>query len=112
VKGDSGEWRIQTLRYSYAVTGTDDLREEAELVSWHWHPPVRQEPHIHFGGDLHKLHVPSGRVSFEAVVSFLLMDLGVLPEGDRTTEECLALLRESEERFVSYRTWSSHPDLG
>jgi hypothetical protein len=95
-----GQWRVRTLRYSYALCRTPDLAEE--VVLWHWHPPISTEPHIHVGGTLHKLHIPSGRVSFEAVLRFLIQDMGVRRERPEWEE----LLADAEGRFRAYRSWS------
>lgn len=68
------------------VTADEDLGDE--LVSWHWHPNSRRDPHLHVygqheaSGPLGKLHLPTGRVSFEAVVRCLILDWGVTPARD------------------------------
>ena len=76
------------------------------LAAWHWHPMSNLSedaspwPHLHAYGardtlTLHKLHLPTGRVSLEAVVRFLIEDLDVAPR--RT--DWRAVLRRHEERF-------------
>jgi hypothetical protein len=109
----SREWKAKTLRYSYSLVGNDDL--SGELILWHWHEPVPtgRETHIHVhgvGGDTplvhvrsadHKLHIPSGRVAFEAILRFLFTDLGVTPARSDWKE----VVGESEDRFLAYRTW-------
>jgi hypothetical protein len=65
-------------------------------------------PHLHVGADMpdlgvdfHGLHIPTGRVAFEEVVRLLIVDLGAQPrETDWET-----ILRDSEERFRTFRTW-------
>ncbi len=66
-----GGWVVHSTAYYYQV------RDEAnrEIVAYHWHPGVGVDhPHIHLRTlttpiDLSKRHVPTGRVSLEAVVS-------------------------------------------
>lgn len=54
-------------------------------------------------GPLGKLHLPTGRVSFEAVVRCLISDWGVTPARDDWRE----VLDDTERRFLAYRTWHS-----
>jgi len=105
-----GEYKASTLAYIYSIRLPD--LEDGAIVSWHWHPlttPGRPAPHVHVGVDhpqlvatLPKLHIPSGRVSFEEVVRFLIDDLDVAPERP---EKWKKILEESEERFRAFRTW-------
>lgn len=100
-----GEWKVRTEGYAYRVA----LSEETGpfLFAWHWHPNTRPDPHLHVGADhpevteLPRLHVPTGRVSFEEVVRFLVTDLRVVP-ARRDWQETLA---ETESRFRAFRTW-------
>jgi hypothetical protein len=109
-----GRFRVHTLRYLYAFS----TLEETELVVFHWHPNESGTgsvtfPHLHIGTslisenpplrpkDLHKAHIPTGRVSFEAVVRFAITELGVTPL--RANWE--AILQQSEDRFIAHKTW-------
>lgn len=58
-----------------------------------------QQPKLGLATD--KLHVPTGRTSFESVVRFLVTDLRVKPA--RTDWE--AIVKESEDRFMAFKTW-------
>jgi hypothetical protein len=49
-----------------------------------------------------RLHIPTGRVSFEQVVRFLVDDLEVVPQRHDWRD----VIAESEERFRAFRTWS------
>jgi hypothetical protein len=59
------------------------------VFAWHWHPtrtPQKPYPHLHvrsehrlLGLALKNLHMPTGRVSFEEVVRFLIDELRVVP---------------------------------
>jgi hypothetical protein len=106
-----GEYKASTLAYIYSVHINAPEVEGTEIIAWHWHPlttPDRVYPHIHVRADhalvgpLSKLHVPTGRVSFEEVVLFLVDELGVVPARDDWRE----IVSESFERFKTFRTWA------
>lgn len=77
--------------WAVAVTGYDVSIHDSgirEVVVFHWHPRGRsgvRRPHLHVGpasldpdGLLtRKHHVPTGLVSIEEIVRFLVSDLGV-----------------------------------
>jgi hypothetical protein len=109
VDGQRGPWTTTTTEYIYEVSDErDDL-----IAAWHWHPESGRAgdeapgPHIHAYGDretltLHKLHLPTGRVSLEALVRFLIEDFGVIPRrGDWRT-----VLSRHEETFRQLRSWA------
>jgi hypothetical protein len=109
-----GEWKARTLAYIYSiqVSEPENGTREQEVIAWHWHPlttPDRPAPHMHvrselpvLGVTLAKLHIPSGRVSFEEVIRFLIEDFQVeaARDGWRT------IIGDSEQRFKDFRTWS------
>jgi len=104
---------LQTLKYAYRIQRTSSLEDEAEVrfeyVSQEVEPTARYpRHHVQFHRDsqsvspdfsLSKLHIPTGWVTIENVIRFLITDLGVPPLIE-TWEE---VLRESEERF---REWT------
>jgi hypothetical protein len=106
-----GEWKSRTLDYIYGVSmpGEDG---DLELFRWDWHPmttPAREQPHLHVRGSepelsipVERLHVPTGRVAFEEVVRFIILELG----ADPNREDWKEILAESEARFKKFRTWS------
>lgn len=102
------DWKVYTEGYAYTVSEDADLSHE--LLAWHWHPGTRPDTHLHIGkshpthGGLAHLHVPSGRVSFEQVIRFLITDLNVVPA--RTDWD--AVLTNSHSLFVRFRRWSDH----
>jgi hypothetical protein len=108
-EGDRGPWTTTTTEYIYEVFDqTDDL-----IAAWHWHPMsgrVGDEahwPHLHAYGaretlTLHKLHLPTGRVSLEAVVRFLIEDLDVVPRR----ADWSAVLTRHEDTFRRLRNWA------
>jgi hypothetical protein len=79
-------------------------------VAFHWHPENSGRvpwPHLHAFGvhesvDLDRLHPPTGRVSIESVVRFLIEDLGVLPRR----ADWPAILERNEHLFHERRRWS------
>jgi len=81
--GEPGPWRVITAGWIYDLA---DSRDEP-IVAFHWHPEGSgrvTRPHIHAHGqhdtvELHKLHFPTGRVSIDDVVRFLIDDLDVIP---------------------------------
>ena len=101
------DWKVYTEGYAYTISEDPDLGHE--LLAWHWHPTTRLDTHIHIGkshpthGDLAKYHVPSGRVSFEQVVRFLITDLGVSP----ARADWDSVLTDSHGKFVTHRRWSN-----
>jgi hypothetical protein len=104
-----GLWTASTTEYIYRVSDErDDL-----LAAWHWHPMTQLSgddapwPHLHAYGvrdtlTLHKLHLPTGRVSLEAVIRFLVMDLDVAPRR----ADWRTVLDRREEQFRQARTWA------
>ena len=78
------------------------------MFQWHWHPEVsgREFCHLHVGAvhgdrELHKLHLPTGRVSFEEVILLLLAEFDVKPAREDFGE----VLADSRARFETFRTW-------
>jgi len=108
-KGDErGPLKVSTASYAY-----DLLSGNAALLTYHWQP-VRRDgrphrvpyPHLHLGeasGHLlgPKNHVPTGRVSFEAVLRFAIEELLVRP----LRSDALARLARTEDRFLKFKTW-------
>lgn len=109
VQGERGLWTASTTEYIYEVADESD----ALIATFHWHPVSRlagdemRWPHVHAYGardnlTLHKLHLPTGRVSVEAVVRFLIEDLEVVPRRDDWHD----VLDRHEEAFRRSRTWA------
>ena len=99
------EWWVEEDGYAYSIyVGADPAQE---LLSWHWHPDSRPGTHLHAiaahrsFGPVDKLHLPTGRVAFEAVVRFLIEDLGVTP----IRQEWDSILSGAEERVRTFRRW-------
>lgn len=93
--------RTRTEGYLYTLSPSASLAEE--VASWHWHPSENTpRPHIHVGGEHKRLHLPTGRVTFEAVVRFTIEELDVVPERD----DWSTVLEEQESLHHQYRGWS------
>jgi hypothetical protein len=109
-----GEWKVQTLSYAYGVKVQSKKLKEGDsddVLIWHWHPYISEhpKPHVHppithrlLGLELPKLHVPTGRVSFEDVVRFLIDELRVVPVRKDWSE----VVDTTEAYFHEYRTWA------
>jgi hypothetical protein len=81
-------WRVTTTAYRYHM-----VQAGRDVVSWHWHPagssPVTW-PHQHLGAATvssdgvitPRSHLPTGRITLEDVVHFMIADLGALPARD------------------------------
>lgn len=81
----AGEWVATKVAYQYQVhTNTGD-----EILAFHWHPePARPDrPHLHLSpgagalrGELHRAHVPTGVLSLQEFLEFVIRDFGVRPQ--------------------------------
>jgi hypothetical protein len=99
-------WKVSTAAYFYEL----DDSAGAELASWHWHPQTGlYYPHMHVnGGPLGKqTHLPTGRVSVEAEIRLLLIDLQVPPTKAHAHDYEL-ILAKAEGDFIGHRTWHAH----
>ena len=101
-----GERKIFTDAYSYRVRYSEKPADA--LFAWHWHPTLRPECHIHIGAphavatDLHKKHVPAGRVSFEEILLFLVAEMGARPTRASYRDD----LGDSLARFDQFKSWA------
>lgn len=77
-------WRVTLVETSYIVF---DLTDNREILAFHWHPHVLGKAfhHVHLEAGLRAapafigLHVPTGGVQLEDVLTFLIDELGVQP---------------------------------
>lgn len=102
-----GPWKIRTRKYLYHVV-TDD---HTEVILFHWHPETsdRKYPHTHLGSSQllptavvgHGDHIPSGRISFEMVLDYLIREQGVVPRRS-DWEDVLTL---NNANFTTWRSW-------
>lgn len=101
-------WRVTVREYAYAIYDRHpDTGTVRPLFAWHWHPKSRDQPHLHVHGDsdavgsLHKLHVPTRRVTVEAVIEFAITELGVTSARD----DWRAQLGELTRRVEKHLNW-------
>lgn len=104
-----GEWKVKTLGYEYAIELT---KEKKEVIAFHWNSSVDNglRAHIHVGltgkgqSLSNKHHIPSGRVSVENVVKFLIEELRVPPaKAYRGTWN--DLIEKALQKFNAFRSW-------
>lgn len=103
-----GPYRVTTRGYDYSLRTSDGCA----VLEYHWHPSGKSHevaPHIHLGDAQlrpdavlrNKQHLPTGRITFEAVVKSAI-ESGALPLCDDFAER----LHETELRHVQYRSWA------
>lgn len=84
-------FRVRTLSYLYGFTTDIGEASDVEVLAFHWRRESGTEPgsrgHLHVGPALmahqqivrplsfHKAHIPTGRLSFEAIVRFAIEEL-------------------------------------
>ncbi len=123
----AGRHRLElSFLHTYIVAQTDDgwvvhstayhdqIRDDhaREFIAYHWHPGLGVDfPHVQFKSlstpvDLRTSHIPTGRVSFEAVVRFLIDELAVEPIRD---DDWRTMLDRNEQVFDRQQTWSLIP---
>jgi hypothetical protein len=100
------EWKVRTGGYA-DILGFSE-RHDPELVAWQWHPRSKVKvPHAHVSAahddvrSFRKLHIPTGRVSFESIVRFAIEDLSAVPLRENWAD----ILGETEGRFKEFQTW-------
>jgi len=102
----SAPWRVSSREYHYELTTADGR----QLLRYDWHPTGRSAttwPHLHLRRhttpvDLSRAHVPTGRVSLEAVLRFAIEELQVRP----LRPDWRSIFDEAERAFVESRTWA------
>ena len=107
---DASGWSAHTRTYLYHVYANDGR----EFAAFHWHPGRGRValPHAHFRTlndpiPMGKFHIPTGRVSLEAVVRLLIAELAVQP----IRQDWERVLSRTERRFIELRSWHSQPSL-
>lgn len=104
---DRGPWKVSTAEYNYNFRDADNR----VVIAYHWHPQERQKvrrPHLHLDQgagvgrqDLHRTHIPTGRVSIEDVIRFAITELGVEPLRDDWEQ----VLESAQSVHETWRTW-------
>jgi hypothetical protein len=101
-------WAVSTAAYYYTLQDA----EGREVLSYHWHPSAGVGfPHMHIRAEaqvgpksLHKYHLPTNRVTLEAVLRLAITELGVTVRPQRA-EDWEAVLNETESVHEERRTW-------
>ena len=108
-------WRTTTLMYEYRLLD----HHHRELLVYHWQPGSSylgpDHPHLHVSAslraqvnacdtreiDLDRLHLPTDRVTFEAVIRMLISEFGIAPrrkDWQVTLDRTEAVFREQRRR--------------
>lgn len=103
-------FKVKTESYTYEI---EDETSGHELFAFHWEPNAPNSkilfPHMHIGFVLkdeklrldNKAHIPTGRVSVEDVVVFLISELHVIP----LNPEWEKIIREKRHAFMNHKSW-------
>jgi hypothetical protein len=103
-----GPFRITTRGYDYSLRAADGCA----VLDYHWHPlgnSHTEAPHLHLGDAQlrpdavlrSKYHLPTGRITFEAVVK-IAIESGARPMHEDYEQR----LSATEYRHVLHRSWS------
>jgi len=103
-EGERGPWKVSTTAYYYGIHDN----QQSEILSYHWHPRTeRQDPHLHLESGskvthfLRGVHLPTGRVSLEEVLSFLIEELNVKP----LRLDWARVLSSTQSQYERFRSW-------
>ena len=109
---DDRSWRVTVTEYAYSIYERHPNDQGVRpMFAWHWHPTTHEQPHLHVVGvsatvdALHKLHVPTRRITFEAVIEFAIFELQVEPVRDDWQER----LTDSTRRVEKHLRWLDRP---
>jgi hypothetical protein len=109
------EYTLRTIQYAYRIQRTPSIQDEAEVrfeyVSRSVDPSALWcRHHVQFHRDYqdvrggfspNKLHIPTGWVTIESVIRFLIADLGIPPIIKGWEKE----LRKGEAQFREWTRW-------
>lgn len=113
-KGSGAErWQLTTLEYTYTLFDASDGNQfnpdlNPRIMAWHFHADEmgRSPTHLHVyeaitdrDNAFYESHMPTGRVSLEDVLTYLVIDLAVPP----LREDWRAQLDETRQRYESER---------
>ena len=107
VEGENGTWKVTTTAYLHAL---EDSKQQ-EIIAYHWHPSQGSAfnfPHLHIGrgigadlGEIHKNHIPTGRVALEELLRLAIGEFGV--EARRA--DWREVIDENQAEFERGRSW-------
>jgi hypothetical protein len=103
-------WAVHSGSYGYELL----LPNGRQLLAYHWHPDGRSPvtwPHLHLRShtlplDVTHAHLPTGRITFEAVLRLAITELAVPPRR----ADWGAVLDETELIFREWASWGRPPD--
>jgi hypothetical protein len=114
------KYRLKTKEYSYRLLDLDDPRADS-IIRWEYvsdAPPTGYCRHhvqvttgVRLGGsifDMNRAHTPSGWVTIEEILRFIIVDLGVLPRTKNWPSVLAASERKFYEDFTSKRYKPQH----
>ena len=106
-QGERGPWKVRTTAYFHAL---EDERSQ-EIIAYHWHPRLGSNfnfPHLHIGvgigaalGEVHKYHIPTGRVALEDVLRLAITEFDVMPQRADWED----VLNEGQAAYEAWRSW-------
>lgn len=98
---DYGHYRINTLAYTYILTGEDDK----EIFAYQWQPKGKVKTlHLHLAWLGRKFHFPTGRISIEQVIRLLITEFKAKPRQQHKTD-WHRILDYTQGRFERFRSW-------
>lgn len=120
VQRDDGLFRLKTRQYWYRLQA-DASRGAQAILRWEYDAETKRDRHarnhmqipaeVPIGDgiiDLNKAHLPTGWVTIEEVIRFLIVDLGVEPP---CADDWPQILHESETMFYEKFTGKREPAL-
>jgi hypothetical protein len=114
VEQQDKSWKLKTLQYRYRIQPTDDLKDtqalrweyvarevrDNEYCRHHFQAPIEFELREGMSPlSLKDAHLPTGWVTIEEIIRFLIVELRVKPKDEDGWDK---LLRESEGRFKEW----------
>lgn len=109
IDGEHGPWRVRTTAYLHAL---EDDSSHQEIIAYHWHPKQGSAfnfPHLHIErgigadlGEIHKYHIPTGRVALEGILRLAINEFGVKERRADWRE----VIDETQAEFERGRSWS------
>jgi hypothetical protein len=110
-----GPYRVTTRGYMYGLRTSD----HREVMQYHWHLSVHAHevnPHLHIGSAQiaedavisQGHHLPTGRITFEAVIRMAIREFRVEPLLDAWDD----VLTAAETPHILYRSWPSPATAG
>jgi hypothetical protein len=107
-------FRVSTTSYIYELL-VKHGQELETIAEFHWHPNEEVEwPHVHVKGNsaegaLDRKHFPTGRLSLEDFIRFLMRDFDVRAIVTHATQK--EILTRNKREFVANASWLYYKPL-